>query len=187
MAADFPAYQVGAIPPIGPDTPAELIDPRLLDYGQVLCPAGDDQHSLLSIPSTLSASVERGLESCARTSQPLRCGDDQVDHAAAPGTTAWGECDALARSQMLFGAGQGEIDFRYGGEGEFHVERIRNREGVDQAQLDVRYPEREAFHSRHSRTRSRSTAAPSRSRRGRSRSSLPDEDLPSSSNFSAAR
>jgi len=30
MAADFPAYEVGAIPPIGPDTPTELIDPRLL-------------------------------------------------------------------------------------------------------------------------------------------------------------
>src|SRR5947207_14482012 len=30
MAADFPAYEVGAIPPIGPDTPAELIDRHLL-------------------------------------------------------------------------------------------------------------------------------------------------------------
>jgi hypothetical protein len=26
MAADFPSYDVGAIPPLGPDTPAELID-----------------------------------------------------------------------------------------------------------------------------------------------------------------
>ena len=50
MAADFPAYDVGAIPPIGPDTPAELIDLRLLDYGQVLCPAGDHEHSLLVDP-----------------------------------------------------------------------------------------------------------------------------------------
>jgi prolyl-tRNA editing enzyme YbaK/EbsC (Cys-tRNA(Pro) deacylase) len=50
MAADFPAYEVGAIPPIGPDTPAELIDPRLLDYRQVLCPAGDHEHSLLVDP-----------------------------------------------------------------------------------------------------------------------------------------
>ena len=50
MAADFPAYDVGAIPPIGPDTPAEVIDPRLLDYGQVLCPAGDHEHSLLVDP-----------------------------------------------------------------------------------------------------------------------------------------
>ena len=50
MGADFPAYEAGAIPPIGPDTPAELIDLRLLDYGQVLCPAGDHEHSLLVDP-----------------------------------------------------------------------------------------------------------------------------------------
>jgi Ala-tRNA(Pro) deacylase len=50
MAADFPGYEVGAIPPLGPDTPAELIDLRLLDYGQVLCPAGDHEHSLLVDP-----------------------------------------------------------------------------------------------------------------------------------------
>jgi Ala-tRNA(Pro) deacylase len=50
MAASFPAYEVGAIPPIGPDTPAELLDLRLLDYGQVLCPAGDHEHSLLVDP-----------------------------------------------------------------------------------------------------------------------------------------
>jgi Ala-tRNA(Pro) deacylase len=53
MAASFPAYEVGAIPPIGPDTPAELIDPRLLDYGQVLCPAGDHEHSLLVDPADI--------------------------------------------------------------------------------------------------------------------------------------
>src|SRR5919204_3216503 len=29
MATEFPAYEVGAIPPIGPETPAELIDLRL--------------------------------------------------------------------------------------------------------------------------------------------------------------
>ena len=50
MTTSFPAYEVGAIPPIGPDTPAELIDLRLLDYGQVLCPAGDHEHSLLVDP-----------------------------------------------------------------------------------------------------------------------------------------
>ena len=50
MAMSFPDYEAGAIPPIGPDTPAELIDLRLLDYGQVLCPAGDHEHSLLVDP-----------------------------------------------------------------------------------------------------------------------------------------
>jgi Ala-tRNA(Pro) deacylase len=53
MAADFPAYEVGAIPPIGPDTPAELVDVGLLDYGQVLCPAGDHEHSLLVDPADI--------------------------------------------------------------------------------------------------------------------------------------
>jgi prolyl-tRNA editing enzyme YbaK/EbsC (Cys-tRNA(Pro) deacylase) len=53
MAADFPRYEVGAIPPIGPDTPAELIDVRLLDYGRVLCPAGDHEHSLLVDPADI--------------------------------------------------------------------------------------------------------------------------------------
>jgi Ala-tRNA(Pro) deacylase len=53
MAADFPRYEVGAIPPIGPDTPAELIDLRLLDYGRVLCPAGDHEHSLLIDPADI--------------------------------------------------------------------------------------------------------------------------------------
>jgi prolyl-tRNA editing enzyme YbaK/EbsC (Cys-tRNA(Pro) deacylase) len=50
MAADFPAYEVGATPPLGPDTPTELIDLRLLAYGHVLCPAGDHEHSLTVDP-----------------------------------------------------------------------------------------------------------------------------------------
>jgi len=50
MAADFSQYEVGAIPPIGPDTPQELVDLRLLDYAHVLCPAGDHRHSLLVDP-----------------------------------------------------------------------------------------------------------------------------------------
>jgi Ala-tRNA(Pro) deacylase len=53
MAADFPAYEVGATPPIGPDTPVELIDLHLLDYAQVLCPAGDHEHSLLVDPADI--------------------------------------------------------------------------------------------------------------------------------------
>lgn len=53
MAGDFPAYQVGAIPPLGPHTPVEVIDPRLLDYEHVLCPAGDHEHSLLLDPADI--------------------------------------------------------------------------------------------------------------------------------------
>ena len=50
LAADFSHDAVGAIPPIGPDTPLELVDLRLLDYSHVLCPAGDHEHSLLVDP-----------------------------------------------------------------------------------------------------------------------------------------
>ena len=53
MAADFAAYEIGATPPLGPDTPVELIDPRLLDYGHVLCPAGDHEHSLKVDPADI--------------------------------------------------------------------------------------------------------------------------------------
>src|SRR5690349_5538278 len=53
MAGEFPAYEPGAIPPLGPDTPAELIDMRLLDYRRVLCPAGDHEHSLLLDPADI--------------------------------------------------------------------------------------------------------------------------------------
>ena len=53
MSGDFPGYQVGAIPPLGPDTPAEVIDPRLLEYEHVLCPAGDHEHSLVIDPAEL--------------------------------------------------------------------------------------------------------------------------------------
>jgi Ala-tRNA(Pro) deacylase len=51
IAAGFPAYEIGATPPLGPHTPVELIDPRLLDYGHVLCPAGDHEHSLKVDPA----------------------------------------------------------------------------------------------------------------------------------------
>ena len=50
VAADFSQYEVGAIPPIGPDTPLELADLRLLDYAHVLCLAGDHEHSLVVDP-----------------------------------------------------------------------------------------------------------------------------------------
>jgi prolyl-tRNA editing enzyme YbaK/EbsC (Cys-tRNA(Pro) deacylase) len=50
MAADFSQHEVGAIPPIGPDTPLELVDVRLLAYGHVLCPAGNHEHLLLVDP-----------------------------------------------------------------------------------------------------------------------------------------
>jgi Ala-tRNA(Pro) deacylase len=53
IAADFPEYDVGAVPPLGPRTPPELLDRRLLDYGHVLCHAGDHEHSLLMNPDDI--------------------------------------------------------------------------------------------------------------------------------------
>lgn len=53
MAADFSAYEIGAIPPVGPDTPTELIDMRLLSYQHVLCSAGDHEHSFVLDPADI--------------------------------------------------------------------------------------------------------------------------------------
>ena len=53
MAADFPTYEVGATPPFGPDTTAEVVDMRLLAFQQVLCPAGDHEHSFLLDPADI--------------------------------------------------------------------------------------------------------------------------------------
>lgn len=48
MAADFPAFEVGALPPFGElfDCP-EFIDVRLLSPARVLCNGGDHKHSLV--------------------------------------------------------------------------------------------------------------------------------------------
>jgi Ala-tRNA(Pro) deacylase len=47
IAEDFPQFEVGALPPIGPNHGfAELFDGRLLDHDKVLCTGGDHRHSL---------------------------------------------------------------------------------------------------------------------------------------------
>jgi Ala-tRNA(Pro) deacylase len=61
MAADFPQYELGAIPPFG-RTPAELIDRRLLDYARVLCPDGTHDRSLLVDPEDIVSLT--GARSC---------------------------------------------------------------------------------------------------------------------------
>jgi len=51
IAREFPALEVGAVPPFGPtQAAAVVIDRGLLEVGQVLCPAGDHRHSLLVDP-----------------------------------------------------------------------------------------------------------------------------------------
>ena len=48
MAADFPAFEVGALPPFGElfECP-EFIDVRLLSPPRILCNGGDHQHSIV--------------------------------------------------------------------------------------------------------------------------------------------
>jgi Ala-tRNA(Pro) deacylase len=54
MAADFPDFEVGALPPIGPLLPAtEVIDQRLLDHERVVFAAGDHRHGILIEPNDL--------------------------------------------------------------------------------------------------------------------------------------
>ena len=51
MAADFGAFDVGALPPFGTMLPApEIIDRRLLAHDRILCSGGDHRHSILVDP-----------------------------------------------------------------------------------------------------------------------------------------
>ncbi|HEX8857069.1 MAG TPA: YbaK/EbsC family protein [Thermoleophilaceae bacterium] len=55
MAAEFPEYELGALPPVGPTMPSlEVMDPRLLDCERVACTAGDHTHSLWMKPNDLT-------------------------------------------------------------------------------------------------------------------------------------
>lgn len=54
LAADFPQFELGAVPPLGEMLPApELIDSRLLEHERVLCNGGDHAHSFLIAPADL--------------------------------------------------------------------------------------------------------------------------------------
>jgi Ala-tRNA(Pro) deacylase len=54
MAADFPGFELGAIPPFGEMLPApEIVDPRVLDHERVLCNGGDHTHSALLDPNDI--------------------------------------------------------------------------------------------------------------------------------------
>ena len=47
MRADFPHFEVGAVPPFGAILSApEVIDRRLIDCERIVCAAGDHRHSL---------------------------------------------------------------------------------------------------------------------------------------------
>jgi len=48
IAERFPRYEVGAVPPLGPEhVDAQVVDRRLLTYSRVLCSGGDHRHSIM--------------------------------------------------------------------------------------------------------------------------------------------
>jgi prolyl-tRNA editing enzyme YbaK/EbsC (Cys-tRNA(Pro) deacylase) len=54
LEADFPMFDVGAMPPLGPMMPmAEVIDVHLLYHERILCAGGDHRHSLRMDPRDL--------------------------------------------------------------------------------------------------------------------------------------
>jgi Ala-tRNA(Pro) deacylase len=66
MARDFPLYEVGAAPPIGPSLPAiEIVDIRLLALERGLFAAGDHRHALLiSVRDLLRVAEPRVADVC---------------------------------------------------------------------------------------------------------------------------
>jgi Ala-tRNA(Pro) deacylase len=55
MRADFPQFEVGAVPPFGAILSApEVIDRRLIDCERIVCAAGDHRHSLRIDPREIT-------------------------------------------------------------------------------------------------------------------------------------
>jgi Cys-tRNA(Pro)/Cys-tRNA(Cys) deacylase len=62
MASDFPVFEVGALPPLGPMlSMPEVVDVRVLDHERVLCNAGDHRHSVLLDPHELVRATEASV------------------------------------------------------------------------------------------------------------------------------
>jgi Ala-tRNA(Pro) deacylase len=62
IASDFPAFEVGALPPLGPMlSMPEVVDARVLDHERVLCNAGDHRHSVLLDPHELVRATQAGV------------------------------------------------------------------------------------------------------------------------------
>jgi len=66
MGAEFPEFELGAIPPLGEMLPVpEIVDSRVLDHERVLCNAGDHAHSVLLDPNDIvRASDARVADVC---------------------------------------------------------------------------------------------------------------------------
>jgi Ala-tRNA(Pro) deacylase len=67
----FPAFDVGALPPVGP-MPAlpEVIDVRLLYRDQVVCPGGDHRHAIRLDPRDLVRLSEPRVGDISEADQP---------------------------------------------------------------------------------------------------------------------
>jgi Ala-tRNA(Pro) deacylase len=76
MAAAFPAFDVGALPPVGPMLPLpEVIDVRLLYREHVVCHGGDHRHAIRLDPRELiRLSEPRVGDVCEHESLPHRKG-----------------------------------------------------------------------------------------------------------------
>lgn len=68
IAHDFPLYEVGAMPPVGPGLPnVEIVDLRLLDHERTIVAGGDHRHALLIPIRELLRVVEPRVADVCRT------------------------------------------------------------------------------------------------------------------------
>jgi prolyl-tRNA editing enzyme YbaK/EbsC (Cys-tRNA(Pro) deacylase) len=68
LERDFPMFDVGAMPPLGPMMPMpEIIDVHLLYHDRILCAGGDHRHSLRVDPRDLVRVCEPRVASLCET------------------------------------------------------------------------------------------------------------------------
>jgi Ala-tRNA(Pro) deacylase len=68
LERDFPMFEVGAMPPLGPMMPMpEIVDVHLLYHPSVLCAGGDHRHSLRVDPRDLVRLCEPRVASLCET------------------------------------------------------------------------------------------------------------------------
>jgi Ala-tRNA(Pro) deacylase len=76
MQTAFPAFDVGALPPVGPMLPLpEAVDIRLLYQGDIVCAGGDHRHAIRLDPRDLVRLAEpRVGDLCVHEGPPRRKG-----------------------------------------------------------------------------------------------------------------
>src|SRR5215813_2655016 len=74
IAQEFPAFDVGALPPVGPQLPLpEVVDVRLLYRDHVICAAGDHRHGVRIDPRDILRVAEpRVGDLCEHEGPPRR-------------------------------------------------------------------------------------------------------------------